>query len=571
MILQALKGYYEREKDNLPPFGYQEGKIHFELVLNLDGKLLQVNDLRPLDDKGKQRPFRSMKIPSLLEAKGNGIKANFAWETAGYVLGAADKGKKERIQECHNKFKELHHSLGDEMELPAMQAFLKFLDACDPQQAPEMINACATGDLDWEEVAGNNLVFRLEGERIWLHDYPEVQRAWAEQLPKQMDSASGFCLVSGEEEEIAKLHLFIKGVAGGRESGKAFISFNKESFRSYGKDQNFNSPISVDAAFEYATALNSLLGSYDRKVRIGDATTVFWTAEPSEAEGIFAATLGGVEEDDLKVNEYLTAVSTGHQPKNLRLDVPFYVLGLSPNSARIAVRFWYASTVGEIGERLGQHFKDLAIERQFDNEPKYPGMWRLLTRTATLEKTDNISPVLAGEFTRAILSGGDYPASLLSAVVSRIRAEHRIDYLRAALIKACLVRRHRLNDKPLEVTMSLNKENTTPAYLLGRLFAVLEKTQEEALPGLNATIRDRYIGSASATPRSVFPRLLSMVQHHISKAEYGWSRQKDIEGIVEGLNEFPAHLTLEDQGVFFLGYYHQRNDFFKKHNKEDKN
>ncbi|MCD4733442.1 type I-C CRISPR-associated protein Cas8c/Csd1, partial [bacterium] len=506
MILQALKGYYEREKANLPPFGYQDGKIHFELVLDCDGKLVAVNDIRPMIETGKKKKVmkrassKSMPVPSLLRSRTSIGDPNFAWDNTGYVLGVDAKGKKENALKCFESFKAMHHELGDEMELPLMQALLKFLDDWKPEQTEEVINAHTSGGLDWEEIASSNLVIRLEGELTWLHDYSEMQKVWQEHInlyyhehfdkSTGFESLPGFCLVNGRDERVVRLHLPIKGVRNAQSTGASVISFKKEATKSYGKDYNFNAPVGVDAAFEYATALNSLLSNYDRKVQIGDATTVFWTEKPSEAEGLFASAFKGTEGEDAKVHKFLTTSSRGNKPDDLDLDVPFYILGLSPNSARISVRFWYASTVGEISERLGQHFDDLRIERQFDNEPKFPDMWRLLTRTAMLEKTDNISPVLSGEFMRAILTGGDYPASLLSAVVSRIRSEHRSDYLRAALIKACLVRRHRINKKPLEVTMSLNKESESTAYLIGRLFAICEGAQEAALGKINRTIKD---------------------------------------------------------------------------------
>jgi len=590
MILQALKGYYEREKarDNLPVFGYEVGNIHFELVLNLDGELVQVNDLREPREKGKPRPKRMM-VPSLLTKRTSGVEPLFTWDKTDYVLGASNKGKEKRIQQCHDAFKELHHSLGDEMELPLMQAVLKFLDAWDPTQIAEVINDRAVGNLDWEEVAGSNLVFRLDGERDYLQDKPEIQKAWQTKVRERIESVPGFCLVNGKAGAIARLHPAIKNVQGAQTSGASLISFNKDktAFTSFAKESNFNAPVSVEAAFEYATSLNSLLSNYERRVRIGDATTVFWTEKPSEAEGILASAFTDTAGDTGILEKYLTVASRGNQPRGLDLDVPFYVLGLSPNSARISVRFWYASTVGEISERLGQHFEDLRIERRFDFEPRYPSMWQLVNQTALFSKKknkrdpDRIPPSLAGEFSRSVLEGRPYPRSLYAAIIGRIRAEaadsdlplkeQGVNYLQAALIKGYLVR---INKQP-EVTMSLDNDNNSTAYLIGRLFAICEGAQKAALGNnINRTIKDSYISSASATPGSVFPRLLSLVQHHIKKAgkeNYGGRYDKLIEKVMDKIGEFPAHLKLEDQGVFFLGYYHQRNDLYRKDDTEDKN
>jgi CRISPR-associated protein Csd1 len=254
-------------------------------------------------------------------------------------------------------------------------------------------------------------------------------------------------------------------------------------------------------------------------------------------------------------------------------DTPFYVLGLSPNAGRISVRFWHVDTVEGIWRKIGQHFEDLRIVKTYDNEPDFPPMWLLLKSTAKREDLDNLSPLLAGAFMRSILTGASYPGSLLSAVIGRIRAEQKIDYIRAALIKAYLVRNARAAGQTLEVAVSLDEKSTNTAYRLGRLFAVLEKLQQEAIPGANSTIKDRYFGSASATPRSVFPVLLRLAQHHGQKAEYGYVSDRRIADILEGINiadgGFPAHLSLEDQGLFALGYYHQHTNLWTKKTKSE--
>jgi len=272
------------------------------------------------------------------------------------------------------------------------------------------------------------------------------------------------------------------------------------------------------------------------------------------------------------VRDFLEAARDGKKYSDISPDAKFFILGLSPNAARVSVRFWHISTVGDFKENIGQHFKDLQINRQFDNEPEFPSIWRLLRETAVLKKTDNISPLLSGALTRSIMTGELYPISLLSAVINRIRADHSINYLRAAMIKAYLTRKFRINkNTAMEVGMSLDKDSTNTAYRMGRLFAVLEKAQEDAhKPNkLNRTIKDSYYSSASAAPGVVFPHLLKLAQNHIQKirkekVEYGISVDKRIGEILQGVKVFPAHLPLEDQGLFSLGYYHQRSDFYKK-------
>ncbi|MBW2096774.1 MAG: type I-C CRISPR-associated protein Cas8c/Csd1, partial [Deltaproteobacteria bacterium] len=247
------------------------------------------------------------------------------------------------------------------------------------------------------------------------------------------------------------------------------------------------------------------------------------------------------------------------------------ILGLAPNASRLSVRFWHISTVEDIISKIGQHFRDLSVIKNYDNDPEFPGLWELIRETAVMKKSENISPVLSGSMVRSILTGAPYPQSLMTAVIGRIRADQEINYLRTAIIKACLVRKFRINHIPKEVPMALDKKSSSVAYRLGRLFAVLEKAQKDAVPGANTTIKDSYYGSASATPRTVFPRLLRLAQHHVQKAEYGRGTDKMIEEILHDIREFPAHLSLDNQGLFAIGYYHQRKALYTKSNKKEDN
>jgi len=268
------------------------------------------------------------------------------------------------------------------------------------------------------------------------------------------------------------------------------------------------------------------------------------------------------------IRMFLEAVREGKLPHQIERDASqnFYILGLSPNASRLSVRFWHVSTVEDILNRIGQHFADLQIVKNYDTDLEFPGIWHLLKETAVQGKSDNISPHLAGAVMRSVLMGINYPQNLLSAIIGRIRADQNINYLRTAIIKACLIRKYRITNQKLEVTVSLDTQSTNTAYLLGRLFAVLEKAQKDAVPGANTTIKDRYLGAASVTPRSVFPLLLRLAQHHIEKAEFGYATEKMIENIIGEITEFPAHFSMEDQGLFMIGYYHQRKDFYTKKN-----
>lgn len=566
MILQALNNYYQRLRDNpdidmpLPGFGRQ--KVHFCLVINKEGELQQVKDLRGMSGK-KPIPI-VLTVPQLNQKRSSGIDPNFSWDNTGYVLGIDNKGKSGRSMECFKSFKDFQHKVGDQIEDDGLKAFLKFLDSWDSEKAPKLER--------WEEMAGQNLVFQLDGDRCYLHDRPAVQAAWSQFIAIKEKNFIAPCLVSGETAPIARLHPPIKGVRDAQPSGASIVSFNLDAFNSYGKTQNYNAPISETVAFTYTTVLNHLLRFENRqKVQIADATTVFWTERESPIEGFMGVILNPTDEagDLFNIRLFLEAVRDGKMyPELGDPDTKFYILGLSPNASRLSVRFWHVCTVADIAEKIGQHFRDFTIVKQYVNNPEFPGMWQILRQTAVQGKTENIPPLLAGAVMRSILTGTVYPQALLASVIGRIRADQDINYLRAAIIKACLVRKSRINRIGKEVKMSLAKESTNVAYRLGRLFATLEKAQLDAVPGANTTIKDRYYGSASATPRIVFPQLLRLAQHHIQKSDYGRWTDKTIEDIMSGITEFPAHLNLDDQGMFAIGYYHQRQAFHTKSKDE---
>jgi CRISPR-associated protein Csd1 len=276
---------------------------------------------------------------------------------------------------------------------------------------------------------------------------------------------------------------------------------------------------------------------------------------------------GETEDDTGKTAELKVFLDAVRQGKWHELGedetVRFYILGLSPNAARISVRFWHVSTVGDIAEKIGKHFRDIHIEKHFPNESEYPGMWQLLRETAVQKKIENVSPLLGGEFMRSILTGRKYPERLLTTVIGRFRADQEVNYCRISLVKGCLVRNHNK-----EVHEMLDRGNIEIAYLLGRLFAVMEGAQIDAIG--KSTIRERYSGSASATPKAVFPVLIRLNQHHIAKGDYGDRYSRIISEIMEHIpaSKFPSHLPLEDQGLFWIGYYHQRNDLFKSRSEK---
>ncbi len=367
-------------------------------------------------------------------------------------------------------------------------------------------------------------------------------------------------------------------MAGANTSGAAIISFNKDAFESYGKSQSYNAPVGTRDAFRYTTALNRLLADGARRTRIGDATVVFWSdrASGADAEEIFRQIFGEDASKDEpaehaatvdRIRSFLDAARQGLLPDQMQdPDAPFYVLGLSPNAARLNVRFWLTGTVRQFAKSLAEHVKQLEMTGARPGDPPLV-IRRLLLETAREPK--DIAPQLAGEVVRAVLAELPYPQALFNAVVRRVRADSGMNHRRAAILKAYLIR-----NRGVEVTVALDREHPDEAYQLGRLFAALEKTQEDAAETkLNSTIKDRFFGSAGATPASVFPRLLRLHQHHLNKlANEGLriSREKLIGEICGRIHRFPSHLPLEKQGLFYIAYYHQRQDFFTKKSENDK-
>ena len=382
-------------------------------------------------------------------------------------------------------------------------------------------------------------------------------------------------MTGDKDVPIAKNEIVIKGVWDAQTSGANIVSFNQRAFESYGKRERHgeNAPISQYASFAYTTALNSLLRKDSpQRLQVGDASVVFWSDKPTDLETGVVDIFGEPPKDDPDRN--VRAVASLYKAIDFGLlenddgKAQFFTLGLAPNAARIAIRFWHHGTVAEMALRIRQHFDDLAIERS-PRDPPYLSLFRLLVSVATQGKADNIPPNLGGELMRSILIGLPYPTTLLAAAVRRIRAEHEVTHARAALIKACINRASRYSNAEIreELTMSLDEVNANIGYRLGRLFAVLEKIQEEANPGINATIRDRFYGAAASNPVTVFSTLLKLKNHHLSKLENrgrAVNLEKRIGEIMEGLHDFPAQLPLADQGRFAIGYYHQRQDFFKK-------
>ena len=572
-ILQALGAHYERllAKGAAPPYGYSNEGVSFVVVLSRAGAAVDVLDRRDLAGRAP-RPSR-INVPRAVPRSVN-VAPNFLWDKTAYALGVTKKGDTKAPVACRRgeraAFVALHERLLGETDDEGLRSLLTFLRGWDAEQYAGLPHAV--------EMLDANVVFRLDGagEEL-LHERAAARELWGRHLAER-DERQRVCLVTGARATTSRLHPKIKGVYGAQSSGASLVSFNLDAYSSYGMTQGDNAPVSESATFGYTTALNALLArDSGRRIRIGDTTTVFWAeaaaseTAASACEDLFATLLEPPHptdaEEDARLADALTALSEGRPLSTAHAEVDertrFYVLGLAPNAARVSVRFWHEDSIGALARRVAEHWQDLRIEPW--PWKSTPAVWQLLIETAARHKSENVPPTLGGALMRAILSGSRYPHALLAAVVARVRADKDINGRRAAICRACLTRDHRLGFEEEETPMSLDRDNDNPAYLLGRLFAVYEGVQSAALPNLNATIKDRYFGAASATPASVFPLLERGSAAHLASLRKGdkgglahWF-DREIDAILSGVDgSFPRSLRLEDQGRFAIGYHHQR-------------
>lgn len=568
MILRALNEYYQRKTrmpdSDLAPPGFEYKAIPFLVVLSVDGEFVGLDDTR--EGEGKKKVAKSYLVPQGIK-RSSGIATNLLWDNPSYVFGIDSKGKPERAREQHLAFVEAIRSRLAQCDDTGIRAVITFLERGDFAKVFEHPL--------WAEIleSGANLTFRLEGEAAPVCEHAAVFDALST-VNNESQEETALCLVSGEADFIERLHPSIKGVWGAQAVGANIVSFNLDAFSSYGKLQGNNAPVGKRAVFAYTTALNHLLAKGSKqRLQVGDASTVFWCATPGHPmEELFQGLFGEPDKGnpDLGVNAVVTLLNAPRTGAGSFEDdgTRFYVLGLAPNAARISVRFWHVKAVGELAINIRKHFDDLRIAHA-PHEPEALSLFRLLVATATLGKAENIPPNLSGDMMRSVIEGLPYPQTLIAGAIRRIRAEQEITYPRAALIKACI---NRYSEKE-ELTVSLDENNTNTAYRLGRLFAVLERIQERASPNINATIRDRYYGAASSTPVTVFSTLLKLKNHHLSKLDNkgeAINYEKLLGQIMDGIADFPAHLDLQSQGRFAIGYYHQRQAFFTKSESTNK-
>lgn len=585
MILQALVDYYEAlaAQGRVAKPGWGIAKISYALNLDKQGRLLNLISLKLTKQKGK----KAVEVPQnilLPEAtkRTAGVAAQFLWDNAKYVLGLDASGKAERSKQCFEAMAQKCQEILAAAVGEKAAALKAFFASWQPETAHE--NALLQSYMD-DLLSSANLMFKVEGKSVEQDE--EIRKAWdAYKSQQASDTAQGICLVTGKKAPVARLHPNIKGFYGAQSSGAALVAFNAPAYESYEHKQGDNAPVSEYAAFAYTTALNTLLASEKNYLRIGEMTVVFW-AEGADAdnEDVFGDIFSSENKiiEDAALQGFFEKVSQGQafsvkdylvKPEN-----KFYILGLSPNAARISVRFFFVDTFGDFIRNYEQYFREFEIIKpSFDNRVNVP-LWQILQETANKNSKDKAaSPLLAGAVLRSILSGIKYPEALYQNTILRAKADQdnpdknitKISRIKAAIIKACLLRNYKNNEEV--VTVALNEECKKVPYVLGRLFAVLEDLQEKANPGINSTIKDRYFNSACATPSVTFPLLTKLANTHLKKISAQRGTVIYFEKLIGELmnklevenNAMPARLSLPEQGEFVLGYYHQVQKRFEK-------
>lgn len=587
MIIEALCNCYDRfEKNpafNISRYGYSNEQIYASITLTENGEIIH-----PIVkfDKGTKLVVPSIPIRS------SGIKPAFVFDNSQYFFGHSIqkdnknkkmKGKdgkylvkdnKEHFKQCKELHEKIFSSVENSEEVRALLSFFenaqeKYFDLTD----------------DEKNLISNKFVFRLKGKEEYFHDNIVIKKAWEEYFNglNEKNDEEMECLDSGNKQYFELLHQDVKGLAA---SGIKVVSFNEKAFESFYKKNGEISPISKLSAFKYVVALNFLVQDKKHILRIGNDKILFWAEkEAKNEENLLNFLFGNKDESEEKKSDELTSqmiksffsqVYSGKEfSSTFEIDesITFYILGITNNSSRAVIRYYYQNSLGQILDHISEHYRDIDIIKK-DDDTKIVSPWRILINTAVGGETSNIPPLLESSLIRSILEGIPYSYNLYTAILNRIRSEQKIDFVRVGILKSYLNRISRQNNKSQKemITMTLNKEETNQGYLLGRLLAVLEKGQRDALGDVNASILDKYLNSCITTPQTVFPTLLMLFQKHLSKSGKYYTNQIANEIIAHfDSTGFPQILDVEDQGRFLIGYYHQNMDLWTKNkNSEEK-
>jgi CRISPR-associated protein Csd1 len=574
MILQELSQFYNKLMSNpdidICEPGFSMENISFKIKISEDGSLFDpenpIEDLRDSEKKPKK-----IRVPKFDGKRASGIKPYFLWDKTDYIIGIKKDNDLNEIKT------DKHH-----------QAFLRLIDMVESavDKTHKEVNAVRSFCLSennitflrnsphWNDFLNSFIIFEIVGSGYSnIFENQDIINIWLEYYEKhagKSDNLNGLCLVSGKTSKLARLHPTIKRGVGGK-NDIPMISCNFDSAESYGKKKNENAQISAFSASAIAGALNYLVENRKHNLLIADTRILFWAESNNKFEEIFDQIFSGPGDDGYSKDllSFFTSLQLGILPDPVNDSSRFFILGLAPNAARISVRFWIVDSVNNMSLKIGKHFSDLNLIKERENNVSYPSVRQLILELAKLHKSENIPHNITAPVIQSIINATNYPLKLLSILLSRMRSDQkydRLNYYRASFIKAILNRNYKK-----EITMSLDPDRKTVPYLLGRLFSVIEKVQEESAAGsLNTTIKDRYFASASTTPQAVFPRLFSLHQNHMKKLKsektgLAVTREKMMGEVISGLPaSLPSTLKLDEQGEFSIGYYHQRQDFFTK-------
>ncbi len=578
MILQALVKHYENlaKDEKISKEGWCNAKVSYGINLSKEGSITGIISLKKEEERGKKKVW----VPSYLTVpetvtRSSEISANFLCDNSKYILGIDDKGTNQRVLKCFQDAKEKHLSLLQGVEGDMANAIRLYFKNWNPQKAFE----CAEIKENWVELTdGGNLIFCMAtgaiDNSLYAQEDTFIKEAWEKVRNVSEGEEKGICLVTGKRSEISRIHKTIKGVPGTKASGAVLVSFNAPAFESYGKEQSYNAPVGKYAEFAYTTALNYLLSQKEYTFQLGDSIIVFWAESGKEEyQDLFFQSVDPKSDNQEEIKGIFESLKQYRpiQIKGIELnpEQKFYILSLAPNAARLSVRFFYEDSFGNILNNIFSHYERMEIVRPSWEIKEYLGIKQMLFETVN-QKSKDKSPIsnMATAVLKAIISGNEYPASLYIDTLIRIRAEQgKITWGRAGIIKAYLIRNYKWEKG--ENYMGLKEDSKDTAYVLGRLFSILESIQKDANPGIKSTIRDRYFNSACATPASIFPVLIKLKNSHMKKLERDRVGTKIyyeqlLTEIIGKLEEYPKRLSLEEQGKFILGYYHQMQKKYEK-------
>lgn len=598
MLTKALCDYYDvlAKQGKALPDGYSNVKIHYLVCLTPDGEIDEIIDWQETEsvpsgkDKLKDRPVpRNIVMPKRTEK--SGIDSNIIEHRPLYLFGLnyendilTTTDKTEKAKKSNEAFVKVNLDFIDGLDSPVINAYKAFIKNWEPENETENPHLLGLQ----KKYAKSGYAFCLSGySNSLLHEDKLIAQKWQEHIESlkanSENSVIAQCAISGNKEPIARIHNKISGVYGGLSTGTGLICFNNESENSYGNEQSYNSNISEQSMKKYSEALNYLLNNKKHCSTLDEMTIAFWANNDNEqCNDLMSALVFGdkdvmnAERTQNMLKDIIKDAKEGNiTPERIASiddidpNVDFYMVGLKPNSSRLSLKFIYRKRFGELLENVAKHQSDMQISEDINPIP----LWRIKKEMISPKSSNKtVDPALLSKIFESIIYGTPYPNFLLSTMVRRVKTDVDINInpIRAGIIKACINRKSRFLNQKEELKLALDKENKNPAYLCGRLFAVLEKLQQDASNNsLNRTIKDSYFSSASSKPAIVFPKLLKLAQYHMKKLERAKYYNILIGEIMDMLGqEFPKTLSLADQGIFIIGYYQQYQNFFVK--KEDK-